>query len=265
MNNNYKLTYPTGDDYYDVTIFNNNFSKLADGIDEARAGGSKGEVIVAASNSKNPLKAVADFVCTSGDCTATILSAIEKAYSGGTVRFLDGDFNFESTLNINKPITLKGDGKYSTKFNKNTSLAFIITIKSPNTIIRDIGMYYTYYSSNNLNFINVTNINAEIDNCYFYIPIGVESSSIFSLSFTDGVFCIRNCFIDKDCNNLCLVYAINSRWRGSIQNIFINNLSDMKRSPVIINVMNRETLSQLDYDSKKTVTYIRGVLIEEEV
>ena len=36
MNTNYGLTYPKETDFYDINIFNSNFSALADGIDKAK-------------------------------------------------------------------------------------------------------------------------------------------------------------------------------------------------------------------------------------
>ena len=36
MNTNYGLTYPKETDFYDINIFNSNFSALADGIDSAK-------------------------------------------------------------------------------------------------------------------------------------------------------------------------------------------------------------------------------------
>ena len=36
MNTNYGLTYPKETDFYDINIFNRNFSTLADGIDKAK-------------------------------------------------------------------------------------------------------------------------------------------------------------------------------------------------------------------------------------
>ena len=56
MNNNYNITYPSGTDYYDINVFNNNFSKLADAVDSVRSSGYQGDIIVAAYNSTNPLK-----------------------------------------------------------------------------------------------------------------------------------------------------------------------------------------------------------------
>ena len=54
MNNNYNITYPSGTDYYDINVFNNNFSKLADAVDSVRSSGYQGDIIVAAYNSTNP-------------------------------------------------------------------------------------------------------------------------------------------------------------------------------------------------------------------
>ena len=58
MNTNYGLTYPKETDFYDINIFNSNFSALADGIDSVKNTTVKGnhEIVIASENSSERVK-----------------------------------------------------------------------------------------------------------------------------------------------------------------------------------------------------------------
>lgn len=70
MNTNYGLTYPKETDFYDINIFNRNFSALADGIDKAKNNNtvkSNYEIVIASENSSERVKKTADFICSAED------------------------------------------------------------------------------------------------------------------------------------------------------------------------------------------------------
>ena len=262
MNSNYNLNYPSANDYYDINIFNNNFSKLADGIDDAKAGGYKNEVIVAAYNSKSPLKDCADFVCTQDDCTSILNSAVTKAYEGGTIRFLDGDYYLTNILEIRKSINIKGDGKYSTILHKKGNYAYLLKHYGSKSHIEKIG-FECNTEALNLCLLLIGNNKIEIDDCYFNVPIdgGQNDAAPITIDYDFGYTAIRNCLFEKYKNTRFVVQAENSQWRGIMTGNFVTYIPDHTQIPVAVNLKNSTSHNEVDFGSQKTTIYIKGVQV----
>lgn len=110
MNTNYGLTYPKETDFYDINIFNSNFSALADGIDKAKNNTAKGnyEIVIASENSSERVKKVADFICSDDDASIAFQKAIDTAEEGCSIFIASGYYKFKSTVNINKTVYIHG-------------------------------------------------------------------------------------------------------------------------------------------------------------
>lgn len=111
MNTNYGLTYPSESDYYDINVFNSNFSKLADGIDSSKSGtAQKGnaEIVIASSNSSARIQAAADYICPQGNSSTVFQQAVDEAEYGCSVFVAPGDYTFASTVNISKRLYIHG-------------------------------------------------------------------------------------------------------------------------------------------------------------
>ena len=102
MNTNYGLTYPKETDFYDINIFNSNFSALADGIDSAKNTTVKGnhEIVIASENSSERVKKVADFICSAEDSSIVFQNAINTVEVGCSIFVASGYYKFKSTVNI---------------------------------------------------------------------------------------------------------------------------------------------------------------------
>ena len=262
MNSNYNLSYPTADDYYDINIFNNNFSNLADGIDDAKAGGYKSEVIIAAYNSQNPLKNCADFTCTQSDCITILNAATEKVYTNGTIRFLDGDFYLSSEWTIKKSLNIKGDGKYSSTIHKKGNYAYLIKLHGEKIIVENIGIEC------NVDYLNyclfyIANDKIEINNCYFNVPLnGAENEAApIILGYNFGYTAIRDCLFEKYKNTKYIVRAEESDWRGIMTGNFVTNIDSQTKLPVAVNLKSSLCRTQIDFGSQDTAIYIKGAAV----
>lgn len=70
-------------------------------------------IVVSAYDTKNPLKANADYTCTSTNASSVLKTAINAVALGGTVEFLDGTYNLqydEDAIELNKAINIVGSG-----------------------------------------------------------------------------------------------------------------------------------------------------------
>lgn len=264
MNNNYNITYPSETDYYDINVFNNNFSKLADAVDSVRSSGYQGDIIVAAYNSTNPLKNYAHFTCTQSDCSAILNSAINKVNAGGKIILLDGDFYLSSFWTINKNVHITGMGKFFTTFNKrnDNTQAQLIKITANDVLIENIG-FKTNPNTTNSNIILISSIRAEINSCYFYITYTGSGDNACPIlcTYQFGYMAIRNCVIDKYKDSRYIVRAENSQWRGTMTGNYVTNISDNSQLAVAVNLMNQTSKEQIDFGGQKTAIYIKGNLV----
>lgn len=70
-------------------------------------------MFVASYDTKNPLKANADYICTSSNASLILKTAINATAQGGKVELLDGTYKLQysdSTIELAKPITIEGSG-----------------------------------------------------------------------------------------------------------------------------------------------------------
>ncbi|MBS4869089.1 MAG: hypothetical protein KHZ95_05250 [Eubacterium sp.] len=264
MNNNYNITYPSGTDYYDINVFNNNFSKLADAVDSVRSSGYQGDIIVAAYNSTNPLKNYAHFTCTQGDCSNILNSALSKVNAGGRIILLDGDFYLTNIWTINKKVHITGMGKFYTTFNKRDDniQAQLIKTTANEILIENIG-FKTNPNTSNSNIISIGSNKVEINSCYFYITYtgSGDSACPIHFSYQFAYTAIRNCLIEKYKDNRYIVRAENSQWRGIMTGNFVTNISDNSQLAVAVNLMNQTSKDQIDFSGQKTAIYIKGSLV----
>lgn len=262
MNSKYNLNYPTGDDYYDINIFNNNFSNLADGIDDAKAGGFKGEVIIAAHNSKNPLKSCADFVCGTSDCTDVLKSAVDKAIVGGKIRFLDGDYYIENEWIINKSVHIYGESKFSSIIHKNGLLSKNIAINAIKCSITNMG-FITDNNLANQTFLKLANDLIDIDNCYFkQIYKSNTDAAAISINNTGAFYnTVKNCLFEKYSGVRFVVNAVDSLWAGVMTGNYVRNPDTREQLAVGVNLQNTTSLNNIDFGSQETAIYIKGTIL----
>lgn len=264
MNSNYSLTYPAVTDYYDINIFNNNFSNLADGIDQAKAGGYEGDVIVAAYNSTNPLKNSAHFVCTQEDCSTILNQAINKVNTKGRIILLDGDFYLTNIWTINKSVHITGMGKFYTTFYKKDDniQSCLIKITSNEVLFENIGFKSNTNTTDSNIFIIGSN-KVEINSCYFYLLYKSSGNTacpiVFNYQFAYTV--IKNCLFEKYKDSRYIVRGENSQWRGTMSGNFVTALDDNSQIACAVNLKNRTSYEQIDFGNQKTTVYINGVLL----
>ncbi len=262
MNNNYNITYPNENDYYDINIFNQNFSALADAIDKSKgAKGSGGEVIVAAHNSKSPLKSSAGYTCTQDDCSSVILQAVTEAGEGGTVLLLDGDFNVKTKMEISSTVRLKGLGMYYTRFNAD-SISSAVELKSPNCCIQDIGFHCGSGEGLNTMAVELSNSFIVIENCHFCMNYSDSSDSVAAIYVnSNGYNVVRNCFFEQPEGR----YMINSpeyNMRGIICGNYAEALNSDKAIAIKINLKDRTSYDNMSFGSQKSEVYINTVIVQ---
>ena len=74
-------------------------------------------IVVASYDTKNPLKANADYTCTSTNASSVLKTAINAVALGGTVELLDGTYNLqydEDAIELTKAINIEGSGHATT-------------------------------------------------------------------------------------------------------------------------------------------------------
>lgn len=266
MNNNYNLTYPSENDYYDINVFNNNFSKLADGIDEAKAGGYSGEIIIAAYNSTNPLKSCADYKCTQSDCTSILNAAVSKADNKGKIVLLDGDYYLENIWTINKSLHITGMGKFFTKIHEgdNSIKPNILRITGSEVLIDNIG-FEINGNTGNSNLISIGNDKIEINSCYFYLPYNLNSADsaapiVFECQFVYSS--IKNCFFEKYKDDRYVIRAEDTYVIGTISGNFVRIIDTNTQIAVPVNLQSAQSYEQIDFGNQKTTVYLKGILMK---
>lgn len=265
MNSNYNLVYPEATDYYNINVFNSNFSNLADGIDEAKAGGYKDNIIVAAYNSTNPLKSCADYTCTQNDCASILSSAITKAGNCGKVTLLDGDFYLNSLLDVRNSVHISGMGKFFTKLHKinNNIEAYLIRLLCSEITIDNMG-FLCETENSNFFMIYIGYTNSEINSCFFS---ATNSNTLYNeagfimIDYTRGFTAIRDCIFEKYSNLPYIVRAEKSQWRGIMNGNFVTNLEGYTQVPVAVNLINITSYNEIDFGNQKTNVYLKGALL----
>ncbi len=262
MNNNYDIVYPTENDYYDINVFNQNFSTLADAIDRnTGAKGSGGEVIVAAYNSKSPLKSSAGYTCSQEDCSATIKQASEAAGEGGTVLLLDGDFYVKTTVEIKQSIRFRGLGMYYTRLNVDNIFSGI-NLDAPRSYISDMGIFCGSGSGLNTIALMLSQSFIVVENCHFCMNYSDVSDTVAAIYIdSNGYNVIRNCFFEQPEGR----YMINSpeyNMRGIIYGNYAEVLNSDKAIAIKINLRDRTSYDNMSFGAQKSEVYIGSSLVQ---
>ena len=239
-------------------------------IDEIKAGqGSTSgdslnkEIIIAAYNSQNPLKAKADFVCTNSDCVSILNKAVEKVHSGGHILLLDGDFNFTSRWNVSKSVTIAGMGKRITRLNDVGVVGGdVIKLMALDTTIENIGIYSN--SQSDICLLNLAHDNMVIDNCYFKLGTykSPDKTACIYIDFGSGIGNIRvsNCLIEKYADERPFINSTLSAVRGTVYGNYVRTIGSYLEIPVRIDLKSGESKDSINCGAQKTAVYINNTL-----
>lgn len=259
MNKNYNLVYPGLKDYYDVNIFNSNFSNLADGIDSVKSGGLKREVVVASYNTKNPYKEAADFVCTSSNAGDVIANAIEKCCEGGVILFLDGDYIIDKTVKITKTLTLMGYGA-KTRFIENSIFDgyTMLYADAENITIKDISFEDNAAAIGGIHIITAAKHSIIIGGCDFTINRSSDGDNVAVL-YTMGYKCrilMLGCYIRKHRDNHYIIVGRETYVAGVIMGNYCECIDDDTEIDFNIIVINSSSASKIRHAAQNTRIYI---------
>lgn len=94
-------------------------------------------VVVAASDSLK--KRSANFVCDGTDDDVEIQAAIDAA-NGGSIAFSEGTFNISGTIELDRPIALRGQGMYETKIKRAVDGIDMVHMASHSVIVEDLAI-----------------------------------------------------------------------------------------------------------------------------
>ena len=258
MNNNYGLVYPDENDYYDINVFNQNFSSLADAIDKNKgAGGSRGEIIVAAYNSKNKLRDSADHTCTRDDCSDIIKQATQEAGEGGTVLLLDGDFYVNKTIEITDSVRLKGLGMYCTRLQV-ANIFSAVDLNTSKAYIQDMGFFCCDGVEMNSMAIEVSQAFNVIENCHFHMNYSTSEDTVAAIYIdANGYNIIRSCFFEQPEGR----YMINSpkyNMRGMIYGNYAEQIDSDNSIAIKINLKDRTSYDNMSFGAQKSEIYINS-------
>lgn len=261
MNGNYGLTYPSEKDYYDVNVTNENFSKLADGIDAVKSGGLRKEVVVAAYNSKNPYKVVADFVCTKDNCSTVIANAINNCCDGGVVLLLDGDYYLKSTVNINKVVSLWGYGNKTRIIQADNFTGYaLFNLAANNISLKQLKLEDSITSVRGIHLITITSQIAGIGGCEFYMNRGGEDNTVAPV-YTEAYSCrllmVGNYIRKHDDGKYC-VNADSTNLCGVVVGNYCENMDSDSELAIGINVKNTGSVSKVKHGAQNTKFYVNG-------
>ncbi|MGN1317992.1 MAG: hypothetical protein ACI4VF_03180 [Lachnospirales bacterium] len=258
MNDNYGLVYPDLKDYYDVNVTNSNFSKLADSIDALKKSGVKKEVVIAAYNSQNKYKEVADFVCNKNDCKSVIANAIESCCEGGEILFLDGDYYFESTLEVNKAVRILGYG-VKTRFNvANTFTGYcMLNIKADNVTIKDISFFDNPDYNMYLHYICLGCLNVTICGCDFNMNIKHSADSISAI-YIESYKCrllVMGCYFRRYDDESWFIYGKKSIIVGVCIGNYSENIENDSELKIKIYTSNTDSASRIKTGAQNTYIF----------
>jgi len=166
-------------------------------------------LIVAASDSKD--KEHADYVCDGTADEVEINQAIsDLPATGGSVILMDGTFNIDATITLDKTISLIGQGK-STIILTDTAIE-MINITANNCEVKDI-----YFSGVKASACEAIDVDADywlIENCYFYQTYyGIRGQSgydfplITNCTFYDNVRAVYLLSVDYVRISGCYFYS----------------------------------------------------------
>ncbi len=176
-NNVFGLEYPDENDYYDIKVINENISKVA------TQAAKMNTVVVAAYDTAQDMAKNADFVCPENEAGTTLNKALLSVNKGGTLVLLDGTYNINESVVLNKPIKVVGDGRGTVlkqlddsgeTFNifivdcedvyignmtmkdnkKSTSPKWLVFVKKDGAVIENVKFHFDYSVENDVSMIH---------------------------------------------------------------------------------------------------------------
>ena len=263
MNNNYGLVYPSEKDYYDVNVTNNNFSKLADGIDLVKGGGLKKEVVIASFDTQNKFKEAADFVATKNNGSEIFTSAVSQCCEGGRIVVLDGTYYFNFMVNINKSVQILGFGAKTRIIQGNTFKEYaLFNVSANNTTLKDISFSDNSMSERSIHLVCVSGGNIAIGNCDFTMERSDSDDSVAPV-YTDGYRCrilMVGCYIRKHKDSKYSINAGKTILIGVVAGNYCENIDTDEELSLEINVINKLSASRVKYGAQNTVLRIKGAV-----
>ncbi len=256
MNTNYGLNYPKETDFYDINIFNQNFSNLADGIDNVKNNTVKrnSEIVIASENSSERVRKSADFICPAEDSSIVFQNAINSIDVGCSVFVASGDYKFKSTVNINKMLYIYG-------CNNRTNLcqAGADNVKAVfNITADDVELKNLKFSDSKGNssepMIYIQAVNTVIDTCWFEqyqnSKLGVNSLCFRNCSaFMRIVNC---CFARMENDSATIINCSDAPAAGIISGNYCLSNIYMGNMPVKISVKDSSSKSKLITGNQNT-------------
>lgn len=249
---NYKMTLPQPQDYYDVEVFNNNF-KI---IDKALLKSGKDRTIVASFDTDAYGKAVADYVCDENNAQQTLQQAVSSLKYGGELFLMEGTYYINSCLRINKSIVIKGRGCHFTKLIKNQGTEALINICADAVTIEGVMLVDDYDDKDNLrDMLLLGKSDAHLKNVFF-VQKGQQlaQSSMVRLVADSEYIRIDNCrfFREYSLNERCMLNLGRFKFSGCIMGNFISGNDNFS-----INFCDEESRDNtIVYGNHKTDIYI---------
>ncbi len=261
MNNNYGLVYPAASDYYDVSVTNSNFSKLADSIDDVKSGGLKKEIVVAAYNSLNPYKEVSDYICTGEDDSDVLASAVADCCEGGVIVLLDGDYYLSSTVTVNKSVTLWGYGTntrfvQADEFNGYTMLM----LTKANTTVKEISFEDSEKAAGGIHFISTSATSVSLGDCSFIINRN-DTGNLVAPLYTEASRCrvlVVGCNVRKHDDGKYFIQGEDTVVYGVVMGNYCECTDTDGELSISINVKNAASAIRLKCGAQNTEIYVKG-------
>lgn len=257
MNTNYGLTYPKETDFYDINIFNRNFSALADGIDKAKNSNtvkSNYEIVIASENSSERVKKTADFICSAEDSSIVFQNAINSAEDGCSIFVASGYYKFKSTVNINKTLYIHGCNNTTNLYQVGgNSVKAIFNITGKDVELKNLKFGDSKGNeSEPLLYVRAENI--VIDTCWFaqYQNTQLNVNSICFKNCSAFMRIVNCCFARMENDTATIINCNSVPSAGIISGNYCLSNNYMGNMPVKISVMDSSSKSKLIIGNQNT-------------
>jgi hypothetical protein len=189
-NNIFGIEYPNEDDYYDINVINENISKIA------TQAAKMNKVVVAAYDSAQDAAKNADFVCKENESGTTLNKALLSVNKGGTLVLLEGTYNINESVVLNKPIKVVGEGRGTVlkQLDDDSETFNIFVVDCEDVYIGNMTMEDNDVSTSPKWLVFVKKDGAVIENVSFHFDYSVENDIgmvYFIKDCTDGI--VRYC------------------------------------------------------------------------
>ena len=256
MNTNYGLTYTKETDFYDINIFNSNFSALADGIDSAKNITVKGnhEIVIASENSSERVKKVADFICSAEDSSIVFQNAINAVEVGCSIFVASGYYKFKSTVNINKTLYIHGCNNSTNLYQAGAdSVKAIFNITAKDVELKNLKFADSKgNSSEPLLYIQAENV--VIDTCWFeqYQNTKLSVNAIYFKNCSALMRIVNCCFAKMENDSATVINCKSVNSAGIISGNYCLSNNYMGNMPVKISVKDSLSKSRLITGNQNT-------------